>query len=43
MNITERPDEEIRTMADPLWCDLLKYSNEGKYGEFAEYEYAGPS
>ena len=21
-------------MADPLWRDLLKYSNEGKYGEF---------
>ena len=23
-------------MADPLWRDLLKYSNEGKYGEFAK-------
>ena len=22
-------------MADPLWRDLLKSSNEGKYGEFA--------
>ena len=21
-------------MADPLWRDLLKHSNEGKYGEF---------
>ena len=23
-------------MADPLWRDLVKYSNEGKYGEFAK-------
>ena len=35
MNITERTDEEIRALADPLWRDLVKYSNEGKYGEFA--------
>ncbi|HEU0290176.1 MAG TPA: hypothetical protein VFR39_05445 [Burkholderiales bacterium] len=36
MNITERTDEEIRAMADPLWRDLVKSSNEGKYGEFAK-------
>jgi hypothetical protein len=35
-NIIERTDEEIRAMADPLWRDLLKYSNEGRYGEFVE-------
>ena len=23
-------------MADPLWRDLLRHSNEGKYGEFVE-------
>ncbi len=34
MNIVERTDEEIRALADPLWRELLKYSNEGKYGEF---------
>jgi len=34
LNIIERTDEEIRAIADPLWRDLLKYSNEGKYGEF---------
>lgn len=34
MNIIERTDEEIRALADPLWRDLLKYSNEGNYGEF---------
>jgi hypothetical protein len=35
MNIIEKTDEEIRAIADPLWRDLLKHSNEGKYGEFA--------
>ena len=34
VNIIEKSDEEIRAMADPLWRDLLKSSNEGKYGEF---------
>jgi hypothetical protein len=36
VSIVERTDEEIRAMADPLWRDLLKHSNEGKYGEFVE-------
>ena len=36
MNIVEKTDEEIRTIADPLWRDLLKYSNEGKYGDFVK-------
>ena len=35
VNITEKSDEEILAMARPLWRDLLKASNEGKYGEFA--------
>ena len=35
MNITEKSDEEILAIAGPLWRDLVKYSNEGKYGEFA--------
>jgi hypothetical protein len=34
VNIIEKSDEEIRAMADPLWRELLKHSNEGKYGEF---------
>ena len=34
MNIIEKTDEEIRAVADPLWRDLLKHSNEGKYAEF---------
>ncbi len=34
MNIIEKTDEEILAIAHPLWRDLVKYSNEGKYGEF---------
>jgi len=34
VNIIEKTDEEIRVVADPLWRDLLKFSNEGKYGDF---------
>ena len=34
LNIIEKSDEEILAMARPLWRDLVKYSNEGKYGEF---------
>ena len=34
MNIIEKTDEEILALAQPLWRDLVKYSNEGKYGEF---------
>ena len=35
MNIIEKTDDEILAMAKPLWRDLVKYSNEGKYGDFA--------
>ena len=35
VNIVEKTDEEILAIANPLWRDLVKYSNEGKYGEFA--------
>jgi hypothetical protein len=36
VNIIERTDEEILAMAEPLWRDLIRNSNEGKYGEFAK-------
>jgi len=36
VNIIERTDEEIRVMADAFWRDLIKCSNEGKYGEFVK-------
>ena len=35
VNIIEKTDDEIFAVANPLWRDLVKYSNEGKYGEFA--------
>jgi len=35
VNIIEKTDEEILALAKPLWRDLVKYSNEGSYGEFA--------
>lgn len=35
VNITLKSDEEILALARPLWRDLVRYSNEGKYGEFA--------
>ena len=34
VNIIEKTDEEILAIANPLWRDLIKHSNEGKYGEF---------
>lgn len=36
MNIIEKTDEEILAIAAPLWRDLVKNSNEGKYGEFVK-------
>ena len=36
VNIIEKTDEEILAMANLLWRDLVKASNEGKYGEFAK-------
>ena len=34
MNIIDKSDEEIMAIANPLWRELVKNSNEGKYGEF---------
>ena len=34
VNIVEKTDEEIKAIADHLWRDLVKNSNEGKYGDF---------
>jgi len=36
VNIIEKTDEEILAMANLLWRDLVKASNEGKYGDFAK-------
>ena len=34
VNIAGQTDQEIKAIADPFWRDLVKNSNEGKYGEF---------
>jgi hypothetical protein len=34
MNILEKTDEEIMELANPMWADLVKYSNEQNYGAF---------
>jgi hypothetical protein len=36
VNIVEKSDEEIRAIAEPLWRDLVKHSNEGEYGQFVK-------
>ena len=36
-NILDHSDEEITRIAHPLWDDLIKYSNEGKYGLFIKH------
>jgi hypothetical protein len=35
VNIIDKTDDEILALAKPLWRDLVKNSNEGKYGEFS--------
>ncbi|MEM7195621.1 MAG: hypothetical protein AAF402_11760 [Pseudomonadota bacterium] len=34
MNIIEHSDDEILAIANPMWDDLIKFSNEGEYGKF---------
>ena len=34
MNIIEKSDDKILAIAHPMWSDLIKHSNEGRYGEF---------
>ena len=36
VNIIEKTDAEILAIANPLWRDLVKHSNDGKYGDFAK-------
>lgn len=36
VNIIDNTDDEIFAMAEPLWRDLVKQSNEGKYGDFVK-------
>ena len=34
VSILDKTDHEIRAIADPLWRELVTYSNEGKYEAF---------
>ena len=34
MNILDMTEEELLEIANPMWADLVKYSNEGNYGAF---------
>jgi len=34
MNIIELTDDEILATAEPMWTELVRASNEGKYGKF---------
>ncbi len=34
MNIIDLSDEEILSVAEPMWTELVRASNEGKYGQF---------
>ena len=36
-NITKDSDESIIAVAQPMWDELIKYSNEGKYGLFIKH------
>lgn len=36
MNIVEMSDEEILAIAEPMWADLVKYSNNQNYGMFTK-------
>jgi hypothetical protein len=37
VNIIEKSDDEIFALANPLWRELVRSSNEGKYGDFAKH------
>ncbi|MGI9513315.1 MAG: hypothetical protein ACR2OL_10475 [Anderseniella sp.] len=37
MNIVDKSDEEIMQLANSMWQDLIKSSNEGNYSEFVKH------
>ena len=34
MNIIQLPDEDILAVAEPMWVELIRASNDGDYGKF---------
>lgn len=37
MNIVDKNDEEIMVLANSMWRDLIKSSNDGNYGDFVKH------
>ncbi len=37
MNIVDNSDEEIMTLANSMWRDLIRNSNDGNYAEFIKH------
>lgn len=37
MNIVDHSDEEIMDLANAIWQDMIKHSNDGNYAEFVKY------
>lgn len=37
MNIIEKSDEDILAIGNPMWDDLIQFSNEGEYGKFIRH------
>ena len=37
MNIVDKSDEEIMALANPMWRDLVRNSNDGNYAEFIKH------
>ena len=36
MNIIENSDEEIMAIANSMWSEMIRYSNDGNYSEFVK-------
>ena len=36
MAVIDKTDEDLFAIARPIWADMVKNSNEGKYGEFTK-------
>jgi len=36
MNIVDNTDEEIMTVANSMWNDMIRHSNDGNYAEFVK-------
>jgi len=37
MNVVDHSDEEIMDLANTIWQDMIKHSNDGNYADFVKY------